>query len=62
MFNFKDVRNFEDVIIKFLIMGEMIFDKIVLIDNKINSIFENIFLGIVMGDDVISKVFLLMNN
>ncbi|BAD85928.1 hypothetical protein TK1739 [Thermococcus kodakarensis KOD1] len=60
--NFKDVRNPEDAIIKLSIMGEMTFDKIVLIDNKINSILENISSGTAMGDDVISKVFSLMNN
>jgi len=60
--NFEDVRNPNDAIMKLSVMGEMTFDKIVLIDDKINNILKNISSGTATGDDVITKVFSLINN
>jgi len=60
--NSENVKTPEDAITKLSIAGEMTFDKIISIDNKINEILENITNSKNAARDTITKVFSLMGS
>ncbi|AEH25142.1 coiled-coil domain-containing protein [Pyrococcus yayanosii] len=60
--NPEDVKTPKDVVTKLSIMGEMTFDKIVLIDNEINEILENTTNSKNATEEVVNRIFLLINN
>lgn len=62
IFNSRDVKTPKDIIIKLSIIGEMTFDKIVLIDNEIDEILKNTTNSKNVTEDVVNRIFLLINN
>ncbi|CAD5243664.1 conserved exported protein of unknown function [Thermococcus camini] len=58
----QNIKTPEDAITRLSVAGEMTFDRIILIDSEINKILENATNSKNVADNVITRVFLLINN